>query len=258
MTKLTVLENNGVKVVESREVAKMTGKRHDHLLRDIDGYVKVLDQNPNLGTANFFIESTYTNNNNQSYKCYLLTKQGCEMVANKMTGEKGILFTATYVQAFNDMENQLKEQENQFKLPQTYKEALLQLVEQVEANEQLQLQNENLTIENRLLQGEKFSWANINLINALVRFYSSTVYGDFAKGWTEWKKNLLYKYGININSRITAYLNKTGKKTKPKTLSMLKGDDEISNGIITILTMCKDENVNVDNIIKHQQEVENK
>ena len=69
MTKLTVLENNGVKVVESREVAKMTGKRHDHLLRDIDGYVKVLDQNPNLGTANFFIESTYTNNNNQSYKC---------------------------------------------------------------------------------------------------------------------------------------------------------------------------------------------
>ena len=156
------------------------------------------------------------------------------------------------------MENQLKEQENQFKLPRTYKEALLQLVEQVEANEQLQLENENLTIENRLLQGEKFSWADTNLINSLVRLYSSTVYGDFAKGWTEWKKNLLYKYGININSRITAYLNKTGKKTKPKTLSMLKGDDEISNGIITILTMCKDEDVNVSNIIRHQHEVENK
>ena len=37
---------------------------------------------------------------------------------------------------------------------------------------------------------------------------------------------------------------------------MLKGDDEISNGIITILTMCKDEDVNVSDIIKHQQEVE--
>ena len=39
---------------------------------------------------------------------------------------------------------------------------------------------------------------------------------------------------------------------------MLKGDDEISNGIITILTMCKDEEVNVSNIIKHQQETKNK
>ena len=208
--------------------------------------------------VDYFIESNYKDAKGEERKCYLCTKMGCELLGNKLQGEKGILFTAKYVKRFNEMEDKLKEQENQFKLPQTYKEALLQLVEQVEANEQLQLQNENLTMENSLLQGEKFSWAGINLINSLVRHYASTVYGDFAKGWIEWKKNLLYKYGININSRITAYLNKTGKKTKPKTLSMLKGDDEISNGIITILTMCKDEDVNVDNIIKHQQEIENK
>ena len=235
---------------------------HSKLLRMLEGdkthigIIPVLGK-AQLGLSKYFVESTYKSGTRE-YKCYLCTKMGCEMLANKLTGEKGILFTAKYVDKFNEMENKLKEQENQFKLPQTYKEALLQLVEQVEANEQLQLQNENLTIENRLLQGEKFSWAGVNLINALVRHYSSTVYGDFAKGWTEWKKNLLYKYGININSRITAYLNKTGKKTKPKTLSMLKGDEEISNGIITILTMCKDEDVNVSNIIKHQQEVENK
>lgn len=102
---LKVINKDGILLTDSREVAEMVGKRHDHLIRDIQGYIKVLDQNPNLGTANFFIESTYTNKNNQSYKCYLLTKQGCEMVANKMTGEKGILFTAEYVQAFNAMES---------------------------------------------------------------------------------------------------------------------------------------------------------
>ena len=34
----------------------------------------------------------------------MLTKKGCEMVANKTTGEKGVIFTAMYVEAFNDME----------------------------------------------------------------------------------------------------------------------------------------------------------
>lgn len=263
MEKDIIKLNSNVKTIDSREVAEMMGKTHSELLKSIQGSGKNLGIIPILTKGNFhvvdyFIESNYKDAKGEERKCYLCTKMGCEMLGNKLQGEKGILFTAKYVKRFNDMENQLKEQENKFKLPQTYKEALLQLVEQVEANEQLQLENENLTIENRLLQGEKFSWADTNLINSLVRLYSSTVYGDFAKGWTEWKKNLLYKYGININSRITAYLNKTGKKTKPKTLSMLQGDDEISNGIITILTMCKDENVNVDKIIKHQQEVGNK
>ena len=263
MSKELEVLNNNKNTIDSREVAEMLGKEHSELMKDIKGsgknkgIIPILEKG-NFSVSEYFIASTYkVEGNNKTYKCYLVTKMGCEMLGNKLQGEKGVLFTAKYVKRFNEMENKLKEQ-TQYKLPQTYKEALLQLVEQVEANEQLQLQNENLTIENRLLQGEKFSWVGVNLINALVRHYSSTVYGDFAKGWTEWKKNLLYKYGININSRITAYLNKTGKKTKPKTLSMLKGDEEISNGIITILTMCKDEDVNVSNIIKHQQEVENK
>lgn len=50
-----VIKNNKI-YADSREVAVMTGKRHDHLVRDIDGYIEVLNQNPNLGTDNFFIE----------------------------------------------------------------------------------------------------------------------------------------------------------------------------------------------------------
>ena len=111
MKDLTIRNLNGINVVDSREVAEIIGKRHDNLVRDIQGYIKVLDQSSKLRASQFFIKSTYKNNNNQSYKCYLLTKQGCEMVANKMTGEKGILFTAEYVQAFNKMENVIKNNE---------------------------------------------------------------------------------------------------------------------------------------------------
>lgn len=136
MNNLTIKNYKGISVIDSREVAEMIGKQHSHLLRDIKGYKEVIDQNPKLDSAMFFIESSYKNDNNQTYSCYLLTKQGCEMVANKLTGKKGILFTAEYVQAFNKMEEII-----QPKLPTTYKEALLQLVAAEEEKERLQLES---------------------------------------------------------------------------------------------------------------------
>lgn len=90
--------------INSREVAEMVGKRHSDLLRDIDGYISVISANAKLRSLDFFIESTYLDKQNKQRPCYELTKQGCEFVANKLTGEKGILFTAAYVQKFNMME----------------------------------------------------------------------------------------------------------------------------------------------------------
>lgn len=107
MKELTIKNYNGVNVTDSREVAEMVGKAHDKLLRDIRGYMEIISRSPKLESENFFIESEYINSRNQKQPCYLLTKQGCEMVANKMTGEKGILFTAEYVQAFNKMEQHI-------------------------------------------------------------------------------------------------------------------------------------------------------
>lgn len=107
MNNLTIKNYNGINVTDSREVSEMTGKQHKNLLRDIQGYIKVIEDSSKLSSQEFFIESTYKNSQNKTQPCYLLTKQGCEMVANKMTGEKGILFTAEYVQAFNKMEQHI-------------------------------------------------------------------------------------------------------------------------------------------------------
>lgn len=106
MNQLNVFENKGQLVIDSREVAEMVERRHSDLIRDIEGYKGIIDQNAKLRSDDFFTESTYRAGTGKSYKCFLLTKQGCEMVANKMTGEKGILFTATYVSRFNEMERQ--------------------------------------------------------------------------------------------------------------------------------------------------------
>ena len=60
----------------------------------------------NFDLSKYFIETTYKSGNRE-YKCYLCTKMGCEMLGNKLQGEKGILFTAKYVNAFNDMQDAL-------------------------------------------------------------------------------------------------------------------------------------------------------
>lgn len=105
---LKLIETNGQYLIDSRDVAEYIDKRHDHLLRDIKKYIDVISTNPNLGALDFFVPSTYQDNKGQVRPHYLLTKKGCEMVANKMTGEKGVLFTAEYVTRFNEMEHHLQ------------------------------------------------------------------------------------------------------------------------------------------------------
>lgn len=105
MNELTIINYNGAEVVDSREVAIMTGKQHAHLMRDIKGYADIIENSneSRFGLVDFFIPSTYTDTKGEERPCYLLTKKGCDMVANKMTGEKGVLFTAAYVTAFEKM-----------------------------------------------------------------------------------------------------------------------------------------------------------
>lgn len=108
MNELNLICIDGKWYADSREVAEMLGKEHKHLLRDIDKYIKVISESPTLDSQNFFIKSSYkTEGNNKTYPYYKLTRKGCDMVANKLTGEKGILFTAEYVTRFEQMEKQL-------------------------------------------------------------------------------------------------------------------------------------------------------
>jgi Rha family phage regulatory protein len=108
MNNLSIINLNGQFTVDSREVAEMTEVRHSDLLEKIGSYLQVL-QNGEFRSLDFFIPSSYSVEGQQRlYPCYLLTRKGCDMVANKMTGEKGVLFTAAYVTKFEEMERQQK------------------------------------------------------------------------------------------------------------------------------------------------------
>ena len=106
--------NNGMLTIDSREVAEMLGREYYELLKEIEGrkdgknvgIIPTLEKG-NFHVSNYFIESSYKSGT-RDYKCYLVTKMGCELIANKQQGEKGILFTAGYVEKFNSMEQRIK------------------------------------------------------------------------------------------------------------------------------------------------------
>lgn len=138
MNELTVFQHDAVDVVDSRQVAEMTGVRHADLLEKIDGYTKHL-ANGNFRSLDFFIPSTYKDAQDKPRPCYLLTKKGCDMVANKMTGEKGVLFTAAYVTAFEAMRQHLDK--GMVALPKDYPSALRALADAEEQRQALLTEN---------------------------------------------------------------------------------------------------------------------
>lgn len=50
---------NDQEVMDSRDVAKMVGKSHAHLMRDIYRYINDMEMDPKLDSSKFFIESSY-------------------------------------------------------------------------------------------------------------------------------------------------------------------------------------------------------
>ena len=125
MNNLEVRLNEGtVKTIPSYEVAEMMNKQHWEVLRMLEGYepskgsksrrvvgiIPTLTNN-NVVVSDYFIESTYKDSSGKQNKYYECSKLGCDMLANKMTGEKGILFTARYVKKFNEMEKTINSNE---------------------------------------------------------------------------------------------------------------------------------------------------
>ena len=116
---LTVQNEQGelIPVLDSREVARMMRKPHSEILWYIEGKVRGDKQisgilptllSNGIDPSAYFIESSYTTANNRKERCYLCTRMGCDLLATRQIGEKGILFCAKYVERFNEMEKELK------------------------------------------------------------------------------------------------------------------------------------------------------
>lgn len=119
----------------SMEVAEMVEKRHDNLVRSINRYSAYIEESNNkvrqlkselaknetedsalksevaetevINLQEFWIKSSYADEQGKDRICYNITKKGCEFIAHKCTGKKGTVFTARYINRFHEMEQEI-------------------------------------------------------------------------------------------------------------------------------------------------------
>ena len=100
---------NGKKIptVSSLQVAEVFGKRHDHVLRDIEQILTQVPEifiKPNFGVVEYPVRRGF---GTEMVKAYLLSKDGFTLLTMGYTGEKAMKFKVAYINRFNEMEAQL-------------------------------------------------------------------------------------------------------------------------------------------------------
>lgn len=103
---INLINQDGKVLVSSRVVANDFGKRHAHVLEKIEQKLT----NRKIGSLNYFIESTYIDSKGETRKEYLLTRDGFAFIVMGFTGEKADEFKLKYIEAFNKMEQMIKNQ----------------------------------------------------------------------------------------------------------------------------------------------------
>lgn len=209
MNQLQVIDLKGKLVTDSREVAEMIEKDHSHLLRDIRNYITILGKSK-IGFADFFIESFYNDSQGKPRPHFYLTKKGCDMVANKMTGEKGVLFTAAYVTKFEEMENKLVSK------PKSQLEILQMSINQIiEQEKQIQeIKQENNILKNRIDNLDHIDTIGDlqQRLNKMIRKYAANRGLSFPAAWKDFRQAFNLAFRTNITMLVENYKLKYGKK----------------------------------------------
>ena len=131
------LINQEKQTIDTIEVSEMMETKHYKILEKLEGtkdgktkgIIPILTSH-NFVVSKYFIESTYKDVSGKENKCYLCTKLGCDFLANKFTGEKGILFTARYIERFDMMEKQMQKSVLSFQIDDPIERAKAWIIEQ--------------------------------------------------------------------------------------------------------------------------------
>lgn len=148
------------KYLSSREVAEMVGKDHSDLLKDIRRYQEYLTEG-NFPLSEYFKEDTYKDSTGRTLNCYLVSKKGCEFIAHKMTGQKGAIFTAKYIERFHEMQDALQKPMTQLEIMQM---SINQLVEQERRMNELESRLDMIEAKSQTVPNEYFTIAGFATI----------------------------------------------------------------------------------------------
>lgn len=103
-----VIMNNNQAVTTSLVLAEVFEKKHKNIIQAIEAKINTAENSALL--KNMFIEDSYTASNGKQNKMYYLNRDGFTFIAMGFTGRKADEFKLKYIDAFNKMEEQIRNQ----------------------------------------------------------------------------------------------------------------------------------------------------
>lgn len=160
-----------------------------------------------------FVPSTYIASNNKENPMFIMNRDGFTLLAMGFTGEKALQFKLEYINAFNKMEESIKN--GGFNVPKSFREALLLAAEQQEVieNQQKQIEEKNAKIEAdkpKVLFSEAVSASNKSiLVRELAKLITQNGYQIGEKQLYERlrKAGYLCSSGESYNQPTQTYMN---------------------------------------------------
>lgn len=206
---IDVKEYEGQIVVSSREVANNFEKRHNDVVNSIENLTT-----KNIVVKEMFKEDTFEHKGN-IYKHYWMNRDGFSLLVMGFTGAKALQWKLKYIEAFNKMEQYIKEQNKPSYMIDDRVKRAEKWIEEEKERQQLQLENKQQTkvIEKQSeVIGEMAPKADY--FDALIDRKLLTSIRDTAKElgvkertFTEWliQRNLCYR---DKKRKIKPYANK--------------------------------------------------
>ncbi|MYU95473.1 Rha family transcriptional regulator [Lactobacillus salivarius] len=107
MNELVIMHDKQA-VTTSLVLSEAFGKQHKHVLEAISSKINSAENSAQY--KKMFAESTYTDRSGKQNKMYYLNRDGFTFIAMGFTGRKADEFKLKYIEAFNLMEEQIRNQ----------------------------------------------------------------------------------------------------------------------------------------------------
>lgn len=244
INELVEVQNERV-VTDSRKVAEVFGKRPDHVMRDIDNIKK---DAPNFGEM--FFEAEAPDSYGRPQRIYYLNRDGLSLLVMGFTGKKALEWKLKYIEAFNAMEKQLREQAK----PKTQLDILVESAKALQEQER-RLARTELDIED-IKKQQQIQSSRIDTFNgvctegtkrqklvSMIQAYAAKKGLTYREGWHRFKAAYNTAFHTSIGNSISYYVKENGLKKKPSVPEFLEKKgllddamriaDKLLNGEIT-------------------------
>lgn len=210
MENLVKVENQQI-VTDSRQIAEHFGKEHKHVL-DAIRQILVAENS----ATKFFMESAHEYRG-QKFPMYYMNRDGFTLLAMGFTGAKALEWKIKYINAFNEMERQLKAQQQPKTQIDLLVESAMALQRQERELARLKLtqeeQAESLRIVNvrmDTLNGVCTEGSKRQKFVAMVQKYAVSNGLAFNKGWHDFRQAYNTAFHTNLKNSQNYYCEKQG------------------------------------------------